>query len=54
MPVVFDEIVAEVAPERAAPPSEPVQPAARRQEQPQDLHQQLRRLARRDERLNAD
>lgn len=54
MPVVFDEVVAEIAPERPTPSSEPVPPAAQQQEQPQDLRQQLRRLLRRNERLDAD
>ncbi len=54
MPVVFDEVVAEIAPERAAAPQEPAGPAAERREQLQDLLPQLRRLERRAERLHAD
>lgn len=53
MPIIFDEITAEVAPPApAAPPREQAE-APQPMQQP-DLMQQLRRIERRAERIQAD
>ncbi len=54
MPVVFDEVVANVEPERPATQSEPPSPAAAKRPSPNELRRQLRVLEQRRARLRAD
>ncbi len=55
MPVVFDEVVGQVEPERAPAPAEP-QPGRvdQKESDPEKLRQALRRVEQRAERLRAD
>ncbi len=55
MPVVFDEVIGQVEPERVPVPAEP-QPnlAEPKESDPQKLRQALRRVEMRAERLRAD
>ena len=54
MPVVFDEVVANVEPERPATQTEPARTGSSRRPPAEELRRQLRLIERRQARLRAD
>ena len=54
MPIVIDEVVGTIPARDPGPPADPPPPPAKGGIDPRDLGRELRRMARRSERLRAD